>query len=186
VAGAEPELIAAAAQHDPVSLRRELTHFRHLLAPDQVVRTEEQQRDRRRLHLSRSWQGMYRVDGWLTAEAGAALTAALHARTRPDGLADPRCAGQHRHDAFELLLCDALESGKLPETNGRRPHLQVTVDLTTLQNMPGAPAADLAWAGPISGEAARRIACDALVTRIITDGRSQIPPHTPVCASRAG
>jgi hypothetical protein len=167
-------LSAGQVGYRQAALRRALTHFRHRLAPDTVVRGEDAQRDRRRLHLSKSWQGMYRIDGWLTDEVGAALTAALHARSRPDWLTDPRCAGQRRHDAFQLLLRDALDSPRQPQSNGRRPHLQVTVDLTTLQRLPGAPAADLAWAGPISGEAARRIACDAMVTRIITDGRSQI------------
>jgi len=35
------------------------------------------------------------------------------------------------------------------------------------------PGAELAWAGPISGELASRICCDAVITRVITDGASQ-------------
>jgi len=174
VAAAEPELLAAAAQHDPVTLGRALTHLRHRLAPEVVVRDEQAQRERCALHLSKSWQGMFRMDSWLSGELGAGLTAALHARMRPTGPDDTRTVAQRRYDAFELLIREALDSGRLPETNGRKPHLQITVDLTTLQQQPGAPAADLTWAGPISGEAARRIACDAMVTRIITAGRSQI------------
>jgi len=174
VAAAEPELLAAAAECDPVTLGRALTHVRHRLAPEVVVRDEQAQRERCALHLSKSWQGMFRLDSWLSGELGAGFTAALHARMRPTGPDDTRTVAQRRYDAFELLIREALDSGRLPETNGRKPHLQITVDLTTLQRLPGAPAADLAWAGPISGEAARRIACDAMVTRIITAGRSQI------------
>jgi hypothetical protein len=174
VAGAEPELLAAAAVHDPVTLRRALRHVQHRLAPEMVVRDEQDQRQRRGVHLSKSWQGMFRTDGWLTDEVGAMYEAALRARMHPAGPDDTRSSAQRRHDALELLLRDALDSLRLPETNGRKPHLQVTVDLTTLLKMPGAPAADLTWAGPISGEAARRIACDAMVSRIITAGRSQI------------
>jgi hypothetical protein len=37
----------------------------------------------------------------------------------------------------------------------------------------GLRAAETEWAGPICGEAARRLACDALITRVITDGASQ-------------
>ena len=37
----------------------------------------------------------------------------------------------------------------------------------------GPRAAESGWAGPITGEAARRIACDAGITRVITDGPSQ-------------
>jgi hypothetical protein len=37
----------------------------------------------------------------------------------------------------------------------------------------GPRAADTGWAGPIAGEAARRLACDARISRVITDGPSQ-------------
>jgi Domain of unknown function (DUF222) len=40
----------------------------------------------------------------------------------------------------------------------------------TLNRLPGA---ELAWAGPISGELARRLCCDAMITRVVTDGASQ-------------
>jgi len=37
----------------------------------------------------------------------------------------------------------------------------------------GPRAAETEWAGPISAEAARRLACDAIITRVITYGASQ-------------
>jgi hypothetical protein len=55
-----------------------------------------------------------------------------------------------------------------------RPHVTVVVDLPTLLGEQGAPAAQLDRLGAISGEAARRLACDAGVCRVITNGPSQI------------
>jgi hypothetical protein len=39
--------------------------------------------------------------------------------------------------------------------------------------LPGPRAAETGWAGPITAEAARRLACDAGITRVITAGASQ-------------
>jgi hypothetical protein len=61
----------------------------------------------------------------------------------------------------------ALDEGRLPEVNGVRPHLQVSTTLETLLGMPGAPAAELEGAGPISGEMLRRLAGDCSVRRIL-------------------
>jgi hypothetical protein len=48
------------------------------------------------------------------------------------------------------------------------------VDLPTLLLQHGADAAQLDRLGAISGETARRLACDAAVSRVITNGPSQI------------
>ena len=48
---------------------------------------------------------------------------------------------------------------------GERPHLVVGVDLATLQGR-GEPLVDLDT-GPVALEAARRLACDASLTRVI-------------------
>ena len=61
----------------------------------------------------------------------------------------------------------ALDEGRLPEVNGVRPHLQVSTTLETLLGMPGAPAAELEGAGPVSGEMLRRLAGDCSVRRIL-------------------
>jgi Domain of unknown function (DUF222)/HNH endonuclease len=51
--------------------------------------------------------------------------------------------------------------------------MSVIVPLETLEARAGVDAATLAWSGPIPGETARRLACDACISRIITDGRSE-------------
>ncbi len=73
----------------------------------------------------------------------------------------------------------------LPTSGGERPQVNPTVPVSVLTDLPGrAPAAggprllgpdaaELAWAGPVSAELARRILCDATVTRIVLDPAGQ-------------
>lgn len=58
----------------------------------------------------------------------------------------------------------------------RRPgaHLSLIVDHATLVGAPGAPGARLEWGGVLSGEAARRLACDSLVTPVVTGPLGQV------------
>jgi hypothetical protein len=51
----------------------------------------------------------------------------------------------------------------------QRPRLLVTVPLSTLLGQPLAPGATLGSGASIQGEAARRIACDAEIIRLVTD-----------------
>jgi Domain of unknown function (DUF222)/HNH endonuclease len=71
-----------------------------------------------------------------------------------------------------------------PSPGAPRPSRLSAFGPRTTDSDPGAPrpprlpvfgprAAETGWAGPITGEAARRIACDAGITRVITDGPSQ-------------
>lgn len=55
---------------------------------------------------------------------------------------------------------------------GERPHINVLVDLATLEGRAG-HRGELEEAGVIPAEAARRLACDAGLSRIITRGRSE-------------
>ena len=67
----------------------------------------------------------------------------------------------------------SLTQGELPEVGGVRPHVTIVVSLDTLQGRPGAAPAMLDRLGPVCGETARPLACDAGLTRVITDGASQ-------------
>jgi hypothetical protein len=59
-----------------------------------------------------------------------------------------------------------LEGGRLPRSGGVRPQVTVTVDLTSLLGH-GLLGADGAWLGPLPTETARRLACDATLTRAL-------------------
>jgi hypothetical protein len=66
----------------------------------------------------------------------------------------------------DVLKC-ALDSGRLPELGGERPHLFVTADLETLKLAPGSRLAALDWGNYVTGDTARRIGCDAALTPVV-------------------
>jgi hypothetical protein len=117
--------------------------------------------------------GMEAIDGLADAQGAAVLRTAIDALCRPLP-GDTRTPAQQRFDALVELARRQLDRGELPTAGGERPHVGVTIPLETLEARAGAPAAELEWCNqPISGEAARRLACDAQISRIITDGASQ-------------
>lgn len=75
-----------------------------------------------------------------------------------------------RFDALIGLACRVLEDPDLPERHGRRPAIAVTIAMSTLLDLDDHPA-DLEGYGPITADAARRVAADPTATwrRILTD-----------------
>lgn len=176
----EAMLLPLACAHDPSRLRIATAHLREAVDPDGALADANAQYGRRRLSASTTFGGMVAFDGILDPEGGATVIAAIDALRAagrvPD---DPRTAAQARADALVDLCRNALDAG-LPEQAGERPHVTVVLDWATLRGEPGASGADLDWTGPITAEAARRIACDSIVTRIIVG-----PDGQPLDVGRA-
>jgi hypothetical protein len=167
-ADAEEVLVPAAKQIDPGRLRVATVHLRYCLEPDGVLDSANQEDERRFLHLNQTFGGIFVLNGQFGADDGATLKAALMSMLRPPADGDDRSAAQRRADAMTEMARRLLDSGTLPETGGQKPHITVNVDMATLANEPGAPAAELEWSqAPIHGETARRIACDCSVTPIV-------------------
>ncbi len=77
----------------------------------------------------------------------------------------------------------ALDGGSLPDLRGERPHVRVTIDrfaLCAARGAPGVSGGSLGWTGPINPETARRLACDASVSRLVTG-----PDGLPLDVGRA-
>jgi hypothetical protein len=164
--------VDAARTLDPWGLSKVIAHWRHAVDPEAFVAGETDARTRRRLDISETIHAMTVLDGQLFGDDGAIVRTAIDAYDMP--LADEtRTPTQRRADALVEMARQALGRGELSTSGGERPHLNVHVDLTTLEQRIGAPGADLDWGGVVSGEAARRLACDAGVSRIITDGASE-------------
>lgn len=174
IASCEAEMVVVAERTTPAQLRSYLGFIRHAYAPDAVVRDEQDRYARRSFHLASSFERLDALSGWLDPEVGTALRIALEAKVGAPAEDDDRTRSQRWHDAFGQLVHDWLARGDLPDVRGERPHLVVTVDYATLRGDAGAPAADLERHGPISGEAARRLACEAIVLRAILNGPSQV------------
>jgi hypothetical protein len=169
---AEPILAEAARTLDPRGLSKVIAHWRHAVDPEAFVAREVEAHERRRFDISETFEAMTVFDGQMFGVNGAIVRTAIDAYDKPlpD---DTRTPTQRRADALVELARHALDSGDLPTSGGERPHLSVVLSLETLEGRAGAQGAELDWGGVISGEAARRLACDCRVSRIITDGKSE-------------
>ncbi|MGQ0802417.1 MAG: DUF222 domain-containing protein [Actinomycetota bacterium] len=169
----EPVLAETARELDPSKLRTAAEHCRHAFEPGKFLDVADDAYQARRFDISETFEGRHVVDGEFHPEGGAIIATAVHAAetTSKD---DPRTPKQRRADALEAICRSYLDRRVAATTGGEWPHLNVSVDLRTLERRAGAKAATVAWSGqPISGEAARRLACDAGISRIITDGKSE-------------
>jgi hypothetical protein len=183
----EGTLLALARELALPELRTATAHWKAIACGERFEREHERRFDMRRLHVSPLLDGMVRVDGDLDPETGQTLITALRAvqdaavRSGPDG----RTAPQRRADALGELCRAWLDRSDRPVVGGERPHLTVTMDLASLEGRAGRRC-DLDEAGRIPAEAARRLACDAKVARVITDGSSvplDVGRRTPVVSA---
>jgi hypothetical protein len=121
----------------------------------------------RALRLASSSGGRVYLSGHLDPVGGETVHAALEAVMnghRPAG--DRRTHAERQGDALVELCRQALNGGSLPKVRGERPQVRVSIDLLALCAERG--YAELPFAGPITAETARRIACDASVVRVLT------------------
>ena len=127
---------------------------------------------RRRFTMAPGLDGRVHLRGELDAVGGEYLHTALGALMNGDRPAgDSRCHAERQAEALVALARRALDGGSLPDVRGERPHVRVTIDWMALcaeRGAPGVAGGSLAWAGPINPETARRLACDAGVSRLIT------------------
>jgi hypothetical protein len=174
-ADTELPLVDAARTLPYAELRRVLAYWRQAADLERAEREEELAFERRRLHVSPTIAGMVRVDGDLDPETGQTLISALravmdaeaHVREGPD----LRSPGQRRADALGEICRRWLDTCGRPTVGGERPHVVVRVDLASLQGRAG--HSELDDVGPVTPETVRRLACDANVSRVITEGASQ-------------
>ena len=180
----EEALVAAASSLPPRDLRRALDHWHLLVDADRAEDASRRRFERRGLHVSCTIDGMVRLDGDLDPETGQTVISAIgsivdaSARGADD---DDRRPAQRRADALGEICRRYLDSGDRPVVAGERPHVTVTVGLAALEARRG--AGDLRDTGVVMAEDARRIACDAMVTRVVTRGRSEpldVGRQTPV------
>ena len=177
---AESYLVEQARCHDPKALAHLGRHLRHVLDPehgDALADDEEHHRATRTLDVRQRADGSADVRGHLDPELTASLLSQLTplAAPRPsaDGIPDLRTTGQRHADALADLLRIAAGATGHPTRHGSRPTVTVTMALETLERRLGAPGARLDWSGPISAEAARRLACDGRVIPVVLGSDGQ-------------
>jgi hypothetical protein len=173
---AEQVLVPTAQQVDPGLLRRVGAELLHRLDVDRADRAAARRLERRGLDLAETFDGMVAVSGLLDPVAGATVMTAVEALvapTRSDDT-DHRSGAQRRADALTEVCRAFLDSGQAPVEGGVRPHVSVVVDVSALRREPGCGTGHLSWVGPVTAEQARMLACDAGISRVVTDGASQV------------
>jgi len=185
-ANAETIMVTAAKELDLGRFRVVTVQLRHFMDPDSVLEDANESNELRYLHFSQTLDGVFYMNGRFDAEGGAIIQTALNALSGPPTSEDKRTPKQRRADTWVELARQHLDRGGLPEVGGQRPHLAVTLDITTLTKRPGAWAAELEWAQPIPAETARRLACDAAITPIVLDAESNQPMAGPTTRSISG
>ena len=169
-APAEEELISIVEPLTPGDTRRALDYWRNtVLNPDNL----DTKQDLRGVSLTKTMDGMGRVDGWLTPQALETLRTALDALMPPPSATDHRTARQRRHDALEDLARSFLDSGEGPIVGGDRPHISLICDLPALQGIAGGRH-EMESGEVLTVDTLRRISCDASVSRIVLGPRSEI------------
>jgi hypothetical protein len=158
---------------DSSRLRGAVDDYAHRVCAESLERREERAWRARRLSVRRTVDGAVVVDGRLDPVGGETLLTAVAALAAPRDAHDERTGEQRRADALVALAQRSLDDGDLPGVAGERPHVTVVVDLATMQGREEAPAASLDRLGRVCGESARRVACDANLTRVLTRGGSQ-------------
>src|SRR6266508_1532349 len=185
VAEAEGVLVDAARRLDPARLHRLAGHLRDVLDPQGSEERGRARLERRGLWLAATFEGMVAVYGLLDPDAGEAARAALAPLAGPTGPGDERSAAQRRADALGELARQALQAGHLPDCGGLRPQLAVTEEPASRLAEQGGVAGVGGWGGVLGGEAARRLACDAAVTRAVVHRHPTHPIH-PIHATAHG
>ena len=182
----EVTLVGAAITLSVRELRRAVAYWRQPLDGPKSLSDTEWRWGERRLHLSTTLDGMVRVDGDLDPETGQTVLTALRAVEDADARdaseGEVRSSSQRRADALGEVCRQWLDLGHRPNVAGDRPHVTVVMDVEALEGRLGVRS-EFEDAGPIHPEIAKRWACDASITRVVTRGRSEpldVGRQTPV------
>jgi hypothetical protein len=178
----EETLVGIATDLDVATSARAVAHWKTRVEPAKAADTWRRQHDARYLSISPTLDGSVRLDGLLDPVAGETVLTAVKALTdhgrAPD---DTRTETQRRADALTDLCRHYLDHPARPTFGGEKPHISLIVDLNTLSHPETSSAgevvrsaAELSLLGPITAASALRIACDSTISRIITNGPSQI------------
>jgi uncharacterized protein DUF222/HNH endonuclease len=184
----EDLLLDAARVHSVGELRRVVAYWRDAVDASRGMDPTERAWNARYLHASPTPEGMVRVDGNLDPETGETLLTALRAVTDAEARGaegtDFRTPSQRRADALGEICRRWLDCAERPTVAGERPHVTVTMELDALEGRGG--RSELDHSGPITHQTARRVACDASISRVITRGRSEpldVGRRTPVVSA---
>jgi hypothetical protein len=199
----EAEVLPKAERVTLPTLRRLISKALHRLDSKSAGDRHRDARQRRFVEIIPGDDGMSWIHGYVPDEVAAAVKATLDSaaealkRERPD---DGRTRANRRVDVLAALAWAALTTGriggcgacrgglKLADAHGRPVTVNITIPAASLLGVDDAPAL-LAGFGPITAQAARDLATNAVWRRIITDpasgavldvGRTRYRPPAPL------
>src|SRR5437588_5564946 len=166
---AENMLLQAAEKMDPGQFAGVAKSFEHQVDAQSALIEANRAHQRRYLQIGEAINGLVRIEGQVTPDAGAIIRTAIEPYASPSK-SDDRSAGQRLADAL-VEVCRRGRSGQgsgAGQANGAgpRPQLIITTAADTLAGIEGAPAGQLEWGGTVPTETVRRLACDSAITRI--------------------
>ena len=144
----------------------------------------------RALRLVTTFQGAGVLNGDLTPECAAVVTAVLEALSAPAGAEDDRTREQRYHDALQEAMRRLVAANLLPERAGQPVKIWAHISLADLLRLNGSSALQDEWTAQVraqwaahraaaseggsdggawlDGDAAEAIACDAAMAPIVT------------------
>jgi hypothetical protein len=144
----------------------------------------------RSVRVETTFEGAGVISGNLTPECAAVVTAVLDALSAPVGAEDTRSHGQRYHDGLQEAMRRLLAGGMLPERAGQPLKAWVHVSLADLLVLDADSALQAEWtarvraqwaahraaasvsgsdgAAWLDGNAVGAVACDALLTPVVT------------------
>jgi hypothetical protein len=165
-AGHEGELVAYLAPLTVAGVARAMAAWKSRAKPEPAEPTNRE----RSLHLSRTLDDRYVLDGSLDAESGAIVDAALRTATTAD-TDSLRSPAVRRADAL-VDICRYFLAHQKDKAGGRhRPHVNVIVDMEALASGQGGRVVD---GPPLDAATTSTFLCDCALHRVVTGGRSAI------------
>jgi hypothetical protein len=179
LAPVESEFVEVARKCTPRELRNVMRYATDALDGDGGGATDAEQHERRRWHMSRTFEGVLKIDAVLTGDDAQAWETAINAQMERTRVADdPRTPTQRRADAATSIVRTSLDRGDVGSNRNVRPHVTVVVDL---EDLPGSTPellqlvrAERRYRGALSRATLDRIMCDCDVTRVVMAGESEV------------
>lgn len=175
----EESFASMARDLDHRDLCRAIEHWRQQVDHAKALQDCDSRRDLRRMSLHQTFDGMWRHDADYDPESGHVIAAAVTSHADPGNIDpdDRRIYGQRMVDSLVDICQFYLDHGTAaPTSGGEKPHITVTIGYDQLQprhDVDAAPSLPDIDGSPVNPETIRRLACDAGVVRIVTDGASQ-------------
>lgn len=169
----EPRFARTARDHSVEQLAGDLQAWTDALHAERHDPTngDGEQWDSSELHLAAVLDGIGVINGRLDRESFGYLQRAIEIeRNRQHQAGDPRSPARQRADAL-TTICRRYLDGQTGGTN--RPHLLLLCDLDTYQGN-GIGLAETDRGTRVSPDMIRRVACDAILTRVLIDADGQV------------